>query len=100
MMHKLRTFSHGNSIALQFAGITLAVGSIIFLSALSWGTDALLGVGIVFLFCAVFINGLMLLGVLIRSFNEQIPVQETIFTMYMCLLNIPIALLFIKILSL
>ncbi len=99
-MHKLRKFSHGNSIALQSAGFTFAAGSTIFLSALLWGTDALLGVGIVFLFCAVFINGLMLLGILIRSFNEHIPVQETIFTMYMCLLNIPIALLFIKILSL
>ena len=98
MMHKLRTFNHGNSIALQFASITLAVGSIIFISALLWGADALLGVGIVFLFCAVFINGLMFLGILIRSFNDHIPVQETIFTMYMCLLNIPIAFLFITIL--
>ena len=100
MMHKLRTFSYGNSLALKFAGFTFAAGSIMFLSALLWGTDALFGIGIVFLFCAMFVNGLMFLGILIRSFNEHIPVQETIFTMYMYLLNIPIALLFIKILSL
>jgi hypothetical protein len=78
----------------QLAGISFAVGTLDFLLYLATGYEFFIGLGLGILLLAFFINAVMFLIVTANLFIGDVPFKEALFTIYVLLLNIPIAMFY------
>lgn len=83
-----------NSISVKLAGLSFAVGTLDFLLYLAVGKEYFIGLGLGILVLASFINMITLLIVLANFLLGDVPFKEALFTTYVVLLNIPIAVFY------
>ncbi len=83
-----------NSISVQLAGISFAVGTLDFLLYLATGYEFFIGLGLGILLFAFFINAVMFLIVTVNFFLGAVPFKEGLFTIYVLLLHIPTAMFY------
>jgi hypothetical protein len=90
----LNRFQKQNSISLKLAGLSFAVGTLDFLLYLVTGEEYFIGLGLGILVLAFFINIVLFLIVMANLFLGDVPFKEALFTTYVLLLNIPVAIFY------
>jgi hypothetical protein len=83
-----------NSISVKLAGLSFAVGTLDFLLYIVTGDEYFIGLGLGILVLAFFTNIVLFLIVMANLFIGDVPFKEALLTIYVLLLNIPIAMFY------
>ena len=83
-----------NGISVKLAGLSFAVGTLDFLLYLATGDEFFVGLGLGVLVLAFFISVVLFLIVIANFLLGNVPFKEALFTTYVLLLNIPIAVFY------
>jgi hypothetical protein len=83
-----------NGISVKLAGLSFAVGTLDFLLYLATGDEFFVGLGLGILVLAFFISVVLFLIVIANFLLGNVPFKEALFTTYVLLLNIPIAVFY------
>ncbi|QJP34551.1 hypothetical protein F0365_09160 [Nonlabens sp. Ci31] len=83
-----------NRISVQLAGISFAAETLDFLLYVASDYEPFISVGLGILLLAFLINAVMFLIVMANFFLGFVPFKEALFTIYILLLHIPIAVLY------
>ncbi len=86
-------------MAARSAAWSAALGTLLFLVALATGPEALVGPGLAFILVASFLNTLVLLVLFVSALIHYREIQEFASAIVLLMLNLPLALLYIHILS-
>lgn len=83
-----------NSISVRLAVVSFAIGTLDILLFAATDYELFVGIGLGVLVLAFIMNAFMLLIVLVNLFIGDVPLKEALFTIYVLLLNIPIAVFY------